>query len=177
MKRKRTNKKELTASQKQRKYRTFQYLSFGGEIVSILTPFIVLGIVNYEEWFVSEQGWQVGLGGSLALALLGIATFLFTKKKENEDGSVTNGWITMIIGWFAVAFIFYLLGSIINQIATIMFFGGMGLLGAFGLDMVSKNQKAKADAYKEALKEVKKEDIKEEAKREVRKEAERQATE
>lgn len=173
-----TNKKKkvLTASQKQKKYRTLQWVCFGGEIVSIMTPFIILGIVNYEEWFVSEQGWKIGLGGSLALALLGIALFLFTKKKE--DNSITNGWITMIIGWFAITFIFYLLASIINQISTIMFFGGLGLLGAFGLDMLSKKQKEKADAYKDALSEVKRETMIDEARKEVQKETtERQATE
>lgn len=170
------NKKELTASQKQRKYRVLQYVCNGGEVASILTPFIILGIVNYEEWFVSEEGWKIGLGGSLAFALLGIALMLFTKKKE--DSSITNGWISMIIGWFAITFIFYLLGSIIDQISTIMFFGGFGLLGAFGLDMLSKNQKDKADAYKSALQEVKKDNIKEQAKKEVDKEqGERQATE
>ena len=32
-----------------------------------------------------------------------------------------------------------------------MFFGGIGILGAFGLDMTSKNFKAKADMYKETI--------------------------
>ena len=72
-----------------------------------------------------------------------------TKKKEDEK--ITSGYITLVIGWFAVAFIFMLLASIMEQITTIMFFGGIGILGAFGLDMTSKNFKAKADMYKETI--------------------------
>ena len=142
-------KKQLSAKQKQTKYRALQYSTFATEFISILTPFIIMGAVNYEDWFVSESGWKVGLGGTLALALLGIAVLLVTKKKEDEK--ITGGYITLVIGWFAVAFIFMLLASIMEQITTIMFFGGIGILGAFGLDMTSKNFKAKADMYKETI--------------------------
>ena len=163
-------KKQLTVRQRQKRYRTFQYLTFGGEFLSILTPFITLGIVNYEEWFTTEEGWKVGLGGALALALMGIAVFLVTKKKENKE--TTSGYITLVVGWFAVAFVFMLLASIMEQIATIMFFGGLGLLGAFGLDLTSKSFKTKADTYKEVLNEVNTDTLKEKAKEELLKEKE-----
>lgn len=142
--------KKLTLKQQLNKYRALQYSTFVGEFVSIILPFVIMGAVNYEDWFVSESGWKVGLGGTLALALLGIAVLLVTKKKEDEK--ITSGYITLIIGWFAVAFIFALLASIIEQISMIMFFGGIGILGAFGLDMTSKNFKAKADLCKETIK-------------------------
>lgn len=142
--------KKLTLKQQLNKYRALQYSTFVGEFVSIIMPFIIMGAANYEEWFVGESGWKVGLGGALALALLGIAVLLVTKKKE--DDKITSGYITLVIGWFAVAFIFVLLADIIEQIATIMFFGGIGILGAFGLDMTSKNFKAKADLCKETIK-------------------------
>lgn len=160
-------KKPLTAKQKQNKYRALQYSTFVGEFVSIILPFVIMGAVNYEDWFVSESGWKVGLGGTLALALLGIAVLLVTKKKE--DTSITSGYITLIIGWFAVAFIFVLLADIIEQIAMIMFFGGIGILGAFGLDMTSKNFKAKADLYKNAIAKAKTENLEDELKQEFKK--------
>lgn len=159
-------KKPLTAKQKQNKYRALQYSTFVGEFVSIILPFVIMGAVNYEDWFVSESGWKVGLGGTLALALLGIAVLLVTKKKEDEK--ITSGYIALIIGWFAVAFIFVLLASIIEQIAMIMFFGGIGILGAFGLDMTSKNFKAKADLYKNAIAKAKTENLEEELKDEFK---------
>lgn len=146
-------KKPLTVKQKQTKYRALQYLTFGSEFLSILTPFVAMGIVNHEEWFYQEDGWKIGLGGSLALALMGIAVFLVTKKKE--DNKATNGYISLIVGWFAVAFIFMLLADIMAQMHLIMLFGGIGLCGAFGLDIASKDFKAKADAYKDTIKKAK----------------------
>lgn len=159
--------KKLTAKQQMNKYRALQYSTFAGEFVSIILPFVIMGAVNYEDWFVSESGWKVGLGGTLALALLGIAVLLVTKKKEDEK--ITSGYITLIIGWFAVAFIFVLLSSIIEQIAMIMFFGGIGILGAFGLDMTSKNFKAKAELYKKAIAEAKQSNLEEQLKEEFKK--------
>lgn len=162
-------KKERTVRQQKNRYRVLQYLCVGGEFVSILTPFITLGIVNYEQWFTTEEGWKVGLGGALALALMGIAVFMIAKKKEGKS-EITNGWITLMVGWFAVAFIFVLLGSIINQIASIMLWGGLGLLGAFGLDVVSKQNKIKADTYKKALADVKQETLEEKVRKEIEEE-------
>ena len=153
-------KKVLTSTQKKNRYRALQYGTFIGEFVSILTPFIVLGCVNAKEWFYNDEGWKVGLGGTLALALMGIAVFMVTKNKEEKDK--TDGYITLIVGWFAVAFIFMLLADIMQQITTIMFFGGLGLLGAFGLDLTSKNFKAKADLYKETIKKGKQKVLQEE---------------
>lgn len=160
-------KKKLTATQKKNKYRALQYTTYVGEFVSIFTPFIIMGIVNKDEWFATaDQSLKVGLGGTLALAILGIAVFLVTKKKENKD--LTNGYIALIIGWFAVAFIFVLLASILEQIATIMLFGGIGLVGAFGLDMFSKDFKNKADLYKETILKGKQNVIREEYEEEIR---------
>lgn len=144
-------KKQKTLTQQKNKYRALQYTTFIGEFISIMTPFIVLGCVNAEEWFYSEGGWKVGLGGTLALALLGIAVFLVTKQKEDTNNKITGGYVTLIVGWFAVTFIFILLADIMDQISTIMIFGGLGLLGAFGLDMTSKSFKAKADKYKATI--------------------------
>lgn len=159
-------KKVLTAQQKQTRYRVLQYTTFISEFLSIFTPFIVMGCVNAQEWFYNEEGWKVGLGGTLALALMGIAVFLVTKKKE--DDKITGGYITLIVGWFAVMFVFMLLADIMSQITTIMLFGGLGLLGAFGLDITSKNFKLKADAYKETIKKAKENLLKEEVESEIK---------
>lgn len=159
-------KKPLTATQKKNKYRALQYVTFGSEFLSIITPFIAMGIVNHEEWFYQEDGWKIGLGGSLALALMGIAVFLVTKKKE-ENSKITNGYISLIVGWFAVAFIFMLLADIMSQMSMIMLFGGIGLCGAFGLDIASKDFKAKADAYKEVIKKAKQNVIQQEVEKDL----------
>ena len=159
-------KKPLTATQKKNKYRALQYVTFGSEFLSIITPFIAMGIVNHEEWFYQEDGWKIGLGGSLALALMGIAVFLVSKKKE-ENSKITNSYISLIVGWFAVAFIFMLLADIMSQMSIIMLFGGIGLCGAFGLDIASKDFKAKADAYKEVIKKAKQNVIQQEVEKDL----------
>ena len=143
-------KKELTTKQKKNRYRTWQYVSRVSEFVVIPIPYAVLAIVNRNEWFAQADGWKIGLGGTLAIALMTIATFLVTKQQE-KDSKLTDGYVTLILGWIASAFIFTLLADIMNQIANIMWFGALGLLGAFGLDLTSKSLKKKADYYKARL--------------------------
>lgn len=166
-------KKQLTVKQQQKRYRTLQYSCFAGEIVSILTPYITLGIVYWDEWVqTSTDGLKMGLGGTLGLALLGITMYLFTKRKEKEKTSITDGWITFIVGYAAWAFIFLLLQNVMQQISFIMFCGLLGLLGAFGLDIESKNLKKKADTLKEIIGTVEKDTFKEKYEQELAKEKE-----
>ena len=49
----------------------------------------------------------------------------------------------------------------------IMLFGGIGLCGAFGLDIASKDFKAKADAYKEVIKKAKQNVIQQEVEKDL----------
>lgn len=152
-------KKPLTAKQQQNRYKMLQYGSYGGMFISIITPFITMAIVNYKDWFVySEEGWKIGLGGGLGLALMGIAVFLVTKNKEKEVKN-TDGFIALIVGWFAAAFIFYLLSAILNEIFVIMLFGGIGLCGAFGFNIFANHEKKKAEQIKIAREKVKQEKI------------------
>lgn len=158
-------KKPLKASQKQRRYRVLEKSLFFGEFVSIGTPYIIMGAINFDEWFKTTEGWKVGLGGALAMALMCIAVFAITKKKEDAD-SRTGGYITLLLGWLAVAFIFLLLANIMHDIATIMFFGAIGIAGALGLDVTSKKFGEKANIYEEAIKKVKKEVVEQDAEKE-----------
>lgn len=162
-------KKPLTTKQQQTKHRALQYTAIGGMFGSILTPFIILGAINFEDWFKTEGGWKIGLGATLGMAVVGIAVFLVTKKKEKES-KVTDGWITFIVCWLAVAFIAELFESIYSQIFEIMMWTGLGLCGAFGLDLVSKDQKRKADTIKEVRNETEKDSFKERIKKEYEKE-------
>ena len=142
-------KKQLTLKQKKNKYRALQYASFVGEFIAMLTPFIVLGCINAEDWFYTEGGWKVGLGGTLALALLGIAITLVTKEKTKDNPNYS--FVFLVVSWFAATFIVILLEDILNQMATIMIFGGIGLAAACGLEFASKDFKNKADKYKATI--------------------------
>ena len=158
-------KKKLTATQKKRRYKLIAKATTGGEFVSIATPYVVMGAINFDEWFRTTEGWKVGLGGSLAIALLCITMISITKKKEDKDSS-TGGYVSLLLSWLAIAFIFLLLANIMHDIASIMFFGAIGIAGALGLDITSKKYKIKADAYEKAIAKVDSEDIEEEVRKE-----------
>ena len=154
-------KKQLSVSQKVRRYRIIQKAAYYSEFAAIAAPYIIMGVVNFDEWFRSTEGWKVGLGGSLALSLMYICIFAITKKKEDKK-STTGGYVTLLMVWLAVAFIFMLLANLMHDIASIMFFGSMGIAAALGLEVVSKKNKEKADAYQEAIKKVRGEIIEDE---------------
>lgn len=165
------SKKVLTASQKQRRYRVIQKASFGGEFLAMGTPYVIMGAINFDEWFKPAEGWKVGLGGSLALALMAIAVLSINSTKKEEDKK-KGGYVKLLLTWLAIAFIFLLLANIMHQMSTIMFFGAIGIAGALGLDVTSKKYGNLADEYKEAKEEVHKESVKKEVEEEVKKEQE-----
>ena len=162
-------KKKLTATKKKKLYKVASKSAFAGEFISIGTPYVVMGAINYEEWFKGTEGWKVGLGGSIALALMGIAVLLVKKNKEDKDNSV-SGYITLLLGWLAVAFVFLLLANIMHQIASIMFFGAIGIAGALGLDIVSNKYDEKAELYELAIKKVRGESIENEVRKQIERE-------
>ena len=142
-------KKPMTLTQKKNKYRALQYTTFVGKYIALMTPFIVMGVVNAEDWFYTEGGWKVGLGGTLALALLGIIMALVTKDDTDDNKKLRK--ISLIAGWLAATFVIILLEDILNQIATIMIFGSIGLCAAVGIDFASDEFKTKADKYKATI--------------------------
>ena len=157
-------KKQMTLTQKKNKYRALQYTTFVGKYIALMTPFVVMGIVNADDWFYVDGGWKVGLGGTLALALLGIIMSLVTKDDAKRSESMSK--IALVVGWIAATFVMILLEDILNQIATIMIFGSIGLIAAVGIDFASKDFKNKAEEYKTTIKEGKKEMLKEQYKQE-----------
>lgn len=155
-------KKTKTPTQKKKQLKAISNACFAGEFVSVLTPFFIIGVVNYDEYFVEYNGTKMSIAAVLAAILMGLATWLVAKKKFE------NSFITLIIGWFSVAFIFFLLGQIINDIAMIMFYGGIGILGAYGLDIGSKEAMKKADKIQEAIDQAVKENTVDDYKEELK---------
>lgn len=167
-------KKELTATQTKNKYRALQYTFTGCQFLSIIAPYVVIGAVNFDEYFVyNTEGWKVGTGGTIALALMGFAVFAIGKKKD-ESNKYTNGYLTLGLLWLAIGFLFFMLSSILGDMAMIMVCGSAGIFGALGLNLASENMKNKADLYKKAIEEANKDGIKnkvaEEAKKKVQEE-------
>ena len=149
-------KEKLTPSKRYKRLRTTQRLCFGGEFLSVLAPFITIGIVKYDDYFAEYNGTRVSIAFVLALAVMGIAVYLVSKKKFE------NSFISLIVGWLATTVIFFLMGKIITDIAWIMLYGLIGILGAYGLDIASNVAKKKADKIREGMELANQEEIKEE---------------
>ena len=135
-----------TPKDQQKKYKRISRLCFGGEFLSVASPFVTMALANYREYFVEYDGVKMSLACVIALAVMGVAIFLVSKKKFD------NSFITLVVGWAVVDGIFFLMGRIINDIAYIMLFGLIGLLGAAGLDFASKKANEKAQAYTDGIK-------------------------
>ena len=145
-----SEKKELTIKQQYRKCKGISYGFSAGEYVSAALPYGIMAIVNRDEWFVmNPEPWKVGLGGAIGMVLLALAMFLITKKKENNK--LTDGMIALVIGWYAITFVFFLLAKINMEIYQIMAIGGFGLIGALGLEVGSKYFDKKANELKVAM--------------------------
>ena len=164
-------KKKLSIKQQKNRERAWQYTLFASEFAVLPIPFGIMAAVNADEWFVNNpNAWQIGLGGSIGIALTAIMTLLVAARKENKN--LTSGYIAMIIGWYAFGFVALLLSQIMYEIYKIMFVSGTGMIAAFGLDMSSKQMKKRADKHKEQLEQAEKELGVEQAKEEIREEQE-----
>ena len=162
-------KKQKTPSQLKRQYRAIQYTTFCSEFLAVATPFVTIAIVNYDKYFVQYDGTKMSISFFMALALMGLAIWCITKKK------LENSYITLLIGWATMAFICTMLGEMITDLATIMWFGLIGLGGAFGLDEVSKAYKKKKENITEAQHQANQEEMVEQVKVEKQEKAEKKA--
>ena len=135
-------KKPLTATQTKNKYRALQWTCFGSEIRSRARPYVGIR------------------------ALMGLTVWSIGKKKDDQSER-TSGLLTLALGWAAIGFVFFMLSSILGDIAMIMLCGSLGIFGALGLNVASVSFKKKADMYQEAINEVTKDGVKDKAKEEA----------
>ena len=138
-------KKQKTPSQLYRQYKVTSKICFVSEFLSVFAPFLIIGIINHDKYFVQYSGTKMSLACTLAFGVMGIAIYMISKKKWE------NTYIALIIKWAIFDVIFFLLGEIINDIAVIMFFGWFGLIGAQLLESTSKSFEKKAERIKKAM--------------------------
>lgn len=163
-------KKELTLKQQRNRYRNLKNASRVGEIAVIPVPFIVMAIVNRNEWFPNpDAGWRVGIGGGLAIGLMLLATLLVSRQKEKKS-EITDGYVTILLGWALGAAIATLVRDIADQIANIMWVGMSGIAAGFGLDLSRKKLLKKEERCRIAIESAQAELDKERAREELQKE-------
>lgn len=133
-------KKKKTIKQQANTYRNIKFACLGGEFLSAIAPFVAIGIINRDTWFMEYNGTQISVALYLAFAFMGIAIYGITTKK------LENTYFGFIMKWTIVAIIFTMLGELINQVAYIMWYGLIGLLGSQGFELgykVAKNKQQK----------------------------------
>ena len=147
-------KQPLTQTQQLKKCKRISRGFFAGELGSVATPFITIGIINHEKYFVEQDGVKMSIGAALAAAVMGFAIWLVSKKK------ISHSYAVLMVGWAALTAIFFLIGKAINDIAYIMLFGFIGICGAFGLDLASAKYERKAEEIQRGIQAGKEERIK-----------------
>lgn len=143
-------KKQRTPTEEVKHLKRIKTSCFFGQFLSVAAPFITIGIVNFDKYFVKYDGVKMSIASILAAFLMGLAVWLTSKKK------FTNSYVTLIIGWAAVTCLFFLLGELIKDVSYIMLFALIGLLGAAGLDVASAKTDAKINQIQEGIQEAKK---------------------
>jgi len=146
-------KKKNSVVELKKKYKKISNITYGCEYGSIILPFAIINIVNADKYFVQQNGVKIGLAVFLGLILMALAIWLTAKKKLN------GSYLVLVLGWATTTLIFFLLGAIITDLATIMLFGLFGLIGAYVLDEVSKNYEKKSSEIEDAIKTAKKEEL------------------
>lgn len=153
-------KKTLTELQKKNKYNRISKMTYLLQYLSMAAPYIAIGIINYDEYFVDYNGVKVSISFIMAMVVMGLTIYGTTNDKFKD-----TTW-SLMIKFLVLSFICFMLGSLISDLAMILLCGAIGLAGTGTLNKVSKTYKAKADLIKEVQKEVEKEKIKEKIKEE-----------
>lgn len=146
-------KNNLTPTQKKKRYSRIEKGLFVGQFAALFTPFITIGIINYDEYFTQVNGTKVSIGFIMAMIILGIATFGISKKKMEST------YATFILRWAVATLLFWFLDSIIHDISFILLMGLFGILAACGLDAGSKKAKKKKEEVIAGIEKAKQEEI------------------
>ena len=156
-------KKKKTIKQQANTYRNIKFACLGGEFLSAIAPFVAIGIINRDTWFMEYNGTQISVALYLAFAFMGIAIYGITTKK------LENTYFGFIMKWTIVAIIFTMLGELINQVVYLLWYGLIGLLGSQGFDFAYKGAKNKQQKLLNAIDKAKENNNIEQAKSELKK--------
>lgn len=138
-------KKAKTPTQIKRQYKAWSHVCFASEFLSVFAPYFAIGIINYDKYFIQYDGTKVSIGFALAMVVMGIATYLTSKK------NFTNSFVTLLVGWAMVTGITFLIKELLNDLCYILLFGWFGIAGAYGLDIGKKKLNDKAEKIQKGI--------------------------
>jgi len=153
-------KKKLTTNQLKNKYNNISKATGICRYISMIIPYVIICIVNWNEYFVEYSGVKVSISFIMAMVVLCLTLYGAVNEKFKD-----TAW-SLMVKFLIIAFICFMLGRLITDLAIILLCGAGGLLGSGILDTISKNYAKKRDLVKDAMLEAKKEQLKEQAKEE-----------
>lgn len=133
---------ELSSVEKYKRLRNSGYALMVSKYIAILSPYIAIGIANFDEYFTEYNGVKMSLGCVLAMVVFGIAI-----RNETKENKKING----IVGW-AIAFaLVWLMQSIVNDLLLIVGCGLVGQLVGAGFEVGASTQLEKSKLYRESI--------------------------
>ena len=140
-------KKELTSEQLYSSFKHKRWGCFIGKWISIVSPFIAIGAVNFNEYFTEYNGIHMSFGCTLALVVMGFA--MWSNIKANDDNPNTKR-IKNIVKWGIAWGLIYFFSSILQDLVLIVGCGFAGQVVGCGFDVASEIYKTKEEIVYEA---------------------------
>lgn len=153
-------KKQLTTTELKKKYNRIAIITDIFQYVSMALPYLIVGIINWDKYFVEYSGVKISITFVLGMIVLGLTLYGTVNKKLKS-----TAW-SLMLKLVILSIICFLLGSLITDLGFILLCGAVGLIGSAILSDVSKKYKEKRDFVGDAIKEAEKDVLKEQAKKE-----------
>lgn len=138
---KRKKLKDLSPAEAYTRLRNQGYTCKAMKWFSILSPYLIIGIVNFEDYFVEADGIKMSLGCVLAMIVAVISIANETKENKKING---------IVGWTVAFALIFFFQAILQDLLLIVGCGFVGQLVGAGFELGSEMQLEKAKIYSKA---------------------------
>lgn len=142
--------RERTTLQEYKKYKKLDTTLRVSKYVLPTIPVIVVGGVNWQEWFV-KQGTSLPFGLATMLIAVLSALFAYSKSKNEKEQKVSPFfYIGAILAMFGISFL--LLSNILREMGLMFMFAVLGIIGGGVMDQVDTDfVKERKNEYKELV--------------------------
>lgn len=133
---------ELTSVEKYKRIKNKGIFFKASKWISIVSPYLVIGIVNFNDYFTEANGVKMSMGCTLALIVAGIAI----KNETSETKKINN-----LVVWGVAFALCYLLSSVLQDLLLIVGCGLLGQIVGAGFDIGYEKENEKAKLYRESI--------------------------
>ena len=126
--------RERTTLQEYKKYKKLDTTLRVSKYVLPTIPVIVVGGVNWQEWF-CKQGTSLPFGLATMLIAILSSLFAYSKSKNEKEQKVSPFfYIGAILAMFGISFL--LLSNILREMGLMFMFAVLGIIGGGVMDQV-----------------------------------------